>query len=105
MVESNSSVHVGPFLLIVTGGLHHVLGVTEQSQVHQLVIQTILLHTYIKISGYKQVSCVILNDSFDFFFAGHLTKPNGIVISLGTSVEVDSLFDVIMALVVPGQMV
>lgn len=104
MVESNGSVHVGPFLLIVTGGLHHVLGVTEQSQVHQLVIQTILLHTHIKMSGYKQASCVILHDSFDFF-PGHLTKPNGIVISLGSSVEVDSLFDVIMALVVPGQMV
>lgn len=43
VVECNSSVHMGAFLLIVTGSLHHVLWVTEQSQVHQLVIQTILL--------------------------------------------------------------
>lgn len=40
-----------------------------------------------------------------FFSYSHLTKPNGIVVSLSSSVEVDSLFDVIMALIVPGQMV
>lgn len=43
VVECDSSVHMGAFLLVVAGGLHHVLWVTEQSQVHQLVIQTILL--------------------------------------------------------------
>lgn len=43
VVECDSSVHVGAFLLIVTGCFHHVLWVTEQSQVHQLVIQTTLL--------------------------------------------------------------
>lgn len=43
MVERNSSVHVGAFLLVVTRSLHHVLWVAEQSQVHQLVVQAILL--------------------------------------------------------------
>lgn len=35
----------------------------------------------------------------------YLTKPNSIVVGLGSCVEVDSLFDVIMALVVSGQVV
>lgn len=35
----------------------------------------------------------------------YLTKPNGIVVGLGSCVEVDGLFDVIMALVVSGQVV
>lgn len=48
VVESHSSVHMGAFLLVVTGCLHHVLWVTEQSQVHQLVIQAILLITHSK---------------------------------------------------------
>lgn len=48
VVECDSSVHMGAFLLVVTGCLHHVLWVTEQSQVHQLVIQTVLLFTHNK---------------------------------------------------------
>lgn len=35
----------------------------------------------------------------------YLTKPNGIVVGLGSGVKVDGLFDVIMALVVSGQVV
>lgn len=46
VVECDGSVHVGFFLLVVTGRLHHVLRVTEQSQIHQLVIQTVLLCTH-----------------------------------------------------------
>jgi len=38
VVQHYSSVHVAAPLLIVAGGLHHVLRVTEQRQVHQLVI-------------------------------------------------------------------
>lgn len=43
MEEGHSSVHVGSLFLVVTGGFHHVLRVTEQSQVHQLVIKAVLL--------------------------------------------------------------
>lgn len=43
VVEVDGSVHVGASLLVVTRGLHHVLGVTEQSHVHQLVVQTVVL--------------------------------------------------------------
>ena len=46
MVEHHGPVHVAALLLIVAGGLHHVLRVTEQRQVHQLVIQTALLETH-----------------------------------------------------------
>lgn len=49
VIECHSSVHVGAFLLVVAGGLHHVLRVAEQRQVHQLVVQTRLLlahHTH-----------------------------------------------------------
>lgn len=107
MVECYCPVHVGAFLLIVTGSLHHVLRVTEQSQVYQLVIQIILLYRHIFESRCKCVFFAVINDDFFFFFfsCSHLTKPNGIVVSLSSSVEVDSLFDVIMALIVPGQMV
>lgn len=45
VVERHSSVHMRAFLFIVAGRLHHVLWVTEQSQVHQLVVQTVLLFT------------------------------------------------------------
>lgn len=41
--ERHSSVHVASLLLVVAGSLHHVLRVTEQGQVHQLVIQAVLL--------------------------------------------------------------
>lgn len=43
MVERDSSVHVSAFVFVVTSSLHHVLWITEQSQVHQLVIETVLL--------------------------------------------------------------
>lgn len=43
VVKCDSPVHVGSFLLVVTGGFHHVFWVAEQSQVHQLIIQAILL--------------------------------------------------------------
>lgn len=48
VVERDSSVHMGAFLLVVTGSLHHVLWVAEQSQVHQLVVQTVLLFIHNK---------------------------------------------------------
>lgn len=35
----------------------------------------------------------------------YLTKPNGIVVGLSSGVKVDGLLDVIMALVVSGQVV
>lgn len=35
----------------------------------------------------------------------YLTKSYGIVVGLGSCVEVDSLFDIIMALIVSGQVV
>lgn len=43
MVKRNSTIQMGAFLLVVTCSLHHVLWVTEQGQVHQLVIQAVLL--------------------------------------------------------------
>lgn len=43
MVKRNSTIQMGAFLLVVTRSLHHVLWVTEQGQVHQLVIQAVLL--------------------------------------------------------------
>lgn len=43
VIKCDSSVHVGAFFLIITCSLHHVLWVAEQSQVHQLVIQAVLL--------------------------------------------------------------
>lgn len=43
VIKCDSSVHVRAFLLVVTGSFHHVLWVTEQSQVHQLVIQSVFL--------------------------------------------------------------
>lgn len=54
MEEGHSSVHVGSLFLVVTGGFHHVLWVTEQSQVHQLVIKAVLLfghNTQVSITG------------------------------------------------------
>lgn len=35
----------------------------------------------------------------------YLTKSYGIVVGLGSCVEVDGLFDIIMTLIVPGQVV
>lgn len=58
VIERDSSVHMGAFLLIVTCSFHHVLWVTEQSQVHQLVIQTTLLvrhNTYKSTNHWKKV--------------------------------------------------
>lgn len=43
VVKRNSTIQMGAFLLVVTRSLHHVLWVTEQGQVHQLVIQAVLL--------------------------------------------------------------
>lgn len=59
MVELDSSVHVGSFLLIVTGSLHHVLWVAEQSQVHQLVVQTILLFRHKSTNPLRDYSTAI----------------------------------------------
>lgn len=67
MVECYCPVHVGAFLLIVTGSLHHVLRVTEQSQVYQLVIQIILLYRHIFESWCKCVFFAVINDDFFFF--------------------------------------
>lgn len=49
MEERHSSVHVGSLLFVVAGSLHHVLWVTEQSQVHQLVIQAVLLSNHFEM--------------------------------------------------------
>lgn len=59
MVELHSSVHVGAFLLIVTGSLHHVLCVAEQSQVHQLVVQTSLLFRHKSTDPLRDYSTAI----------------------------------------------
>lgn len=59
MVELHSSVHVGAFLLIVTGSLHHVLWVAEQSQVHQLVVQTSLLFRHKSTDPLRDYSTAI----------------------------------------------
>lgn len=53
VVECHSSVHMHPFLFIVRGSLHHVLWIAEQGQVHQLVIQTVLLY---KHNSYKSTA-------------------------------------------------
>lgn len=68
MVERDCPVHVGAFLLIVTGSLHHVLRVTEQSQVYQLVIQIILLYRHIFESRCKCAFFAVINADFFSFF-------------------------------------
>lgn len=69
LVECYSSVHVGAFLHIVTRRFHHILWVTEQSQVHQLVIQTILLfrhNTYFNNSLWEQLKHISNNEHWRF---------------------------------------
>lgn len=57
--ERYSSVHVGSLLLIVAGSLHHVLRVTEQGQVHQLVIQAVLLSSHLEMHHIKyKMQCI-----------------------------------------------
>lgn len=66
VVEHHCSVHVAAFLFIIASSLHHVLWVTEQSQVHQLVIQTVLLgrqKLFIRIKTFADESFDELKDT------------------------------------------
>lgn len=76
VVEHDGAVHVRVLLLVVAGGLHHVLGVAEQRQVQQLLVQVVLL-----------------------------AEADGVVVRLGPRVEVHRLADVLLALVLPRQVV
>lgn len=59
VVKRNSTIQMGAFLLVVTRSLHHVLWVTEQGQVHQLVIQAVFLIRQTQENNDGKKSCFI----------------------------------------------
>lgn len=76
MIKHNSSVHVRSFLFIVHGRVHHILWITEQRQIHELLIQVVLF-----------------------------TQSDGVVIGLRSCVKVHRLADFVLPLVLPCHMI
>lgn len=76
MVKHNSSVHVCFFLFIVHGCVHHILWITEQRKIHELLVQVILF-----------------------------TQSDGVVVGLRTCVKVHRLADLVLSLVLPSDVI
>lgn len=100
--KHDSPVHMDTLVLIVAGRLHHVLRVTQQSQVHQLVVQAVFLQKepydhrkaarYLRWWGSPEAQ-------------PDLAQADGVIVGLGSGIEVHRLLDVLLALVLPGEMI
>lgn len=76
MIKHNSSIHVCSLFFVIYGRIHHIFWITEQRQIHELLVQVILF-----------------------------TQSDGVVIGLRSCVKVHRLVDFILPLVLPSNVI